>query len=129
MDILPPNLMLLLRELILDAAPDMVEEWKWETPVFAHNGNVVAIGAFKNHSNSISSKARRSTIRTASSTPDWRPKQRAPSTFTKVTPSTNPPYRSSCVRPWRSTALRKRQQKNRPTGFDHVHTITMAAER
>ena len=38
-----------LRELILDADPDMVEEWKWETPVFAHNGNVVAIGAFKDH--------------------------------------------------------------------------------
>ncbi len=38
-----------LRELILDADPDMVEEWKWETPVFAHNGNVVAVGAFKDH--------------------------------------------------------------------------------
>ncbi len=38
-----------LCELILDADPDMVEEWKWETPVFAHNGNVVPIGAFKDH--------------------------------------------------------------------------------
>jgi len=38
-----------LRELILDADPDMVEEWKWETPVFAHNGNVVAAGVFKDH--------------------------------------------------------------------------------
>jgi len=38
-----------LRKLILAAAPELVEEWKWETPVFAHKGNVVAIGAFKDH--------------------------------------------------------------------------------
>ena len=38
-----------LRALILDAAPDIVEEWKWDTPVFACKGNVVATGAFKDH--------------------------------------------------------------------------------
>lgn len=38
-----------LRKLILDAAPDLVEEWKWNTPVWSHNGNVVAIGAFQDH--------------------------------------------------------------------------------
>jgi hypothetical protein len=38
-----------LRELILDANPAMVEEWKWETPVWSHHGNVVAAGAFKDH--------------------------------------------------------------------------------
>ena len=38
-----------LRQLILDADPAMVEEWKWDTPVWAHNGNVVAAGAFKDH--------------------------------------------------------------------------------
>ena len=38
-----------LRKLILDAAPDLTEEWKWETPVFAHKGNVVAAGVFKDH--------------------------------------------------------------------------------
>ena len=38
-----------LRKLILEADPDMVEEWKWETPVWSHNGNVVAAGAFKDH--------------------------------------------------------------------------------
>src|SRR5215468_3327595 len=38
-----------LRKLILDAAPDIVEEWKWNTPVWSHNGNVVAVGAFQNH--------------------------------------------------------------------------------
>jgi hypothetical protein len=38
-----------LRKLILAAAPDIVEEWKWNTPVWSHNGNVVAVGAFQNH--------------------------------------------------------------------------------
>lgn len=38
-----------LRKLILEADPDITEEWKWETAVWSHNGNVVAIGAFKDH--------------------------------------------------------------------------------
>jgi len=38
-----------LRASILDAVPEIIEEWKWDTPVFAHKGNVVAAGAFKDH--------------------------------------------------------------------------------
>ena len=38
-----------LRELIHDAAPDALEEWKWNTPVWSQNGNIVAIGAFQDH--------------------------------------------------------------------------------
>ena len=38
-----------LRKLILEADPAMVEEWKWDTPVWSHQGNVVAAGAFKDH--------------------------------------------------------------------------------
>jgi hypothetical protein len=38
-----------LRKLILEAGPDLVEEWKWGTPVWSHKGNVVAVGAFKDH--------------------------------------------------------------------------------
>src|SRR2546429_9805272 len=38
-----------LRKLIRDAAPDVVEEWKWNTPVWSRNGNVVAVGAFQDH--------------------------------------------------------------------------------
>ena len=38
-----------LRTLITEADPAMVEEWKWETPVWSHNGNVVAVGAFQEH--------------------------------------------------------------------------------
>jgi hypothetical protein len=38
-----------LRRLIGDAAPDAIEEWKWNTPVWSQNGNIVAIGAFADH--------------------------------------------------------------------------------
>jgi hypothetical protein len=38
-----------LRQLILAADPDMTEEWKWDTPVWSHKGNVVAAGVFKDH--------------------------------------------------------------------------------
>ena len=38
-----------LRKLIVDAAPELTEEWKWDTPVWAYKGNVVAGGAFKDH--------------------------------------------------------------------------------
>ena len=38
-----------IRKLILEAAPEMVEEWKWDTPVWSHNGNVLAVGAFLDH--------------------------------------------------------------------------------
>ena len=38
-----------LRKLIIEAAPGITEEWKWGTAVWSHNGNVVAIGAFKDH--------------------------------------------------------------------------------
>ncbi|MGH7719453.1 MAG: DUF1801 domain-containing protein [Gemmatimonadaceae bacterium] len=38
-----------LRKLIGDAAPELVEEWKWNTPVWSMGGNVLAIGAFEDH--------------------------------------------------------------------------------
>jgi hypothetical protein len=38
-----------LRELIHAADPQIVEEWKWDTPVFSHAGLVCAIGVFKDH--------------------------------------------------------------------------------
>ena len=38
-----------LRNLILAAAPELTEEWKWKTPVWSYHGNVVAAGAFKDH--------------------------------------------------------------------------------
>ena len=39
-----------LRQLIHAAAPELVELWKWNTPVWASSkGNVLAVGAFKDH--------------------------------------------------------------------------------
>lgn len=38
-----------LRRLIVEAEPELVEEWKWNTPVWSYKGNVLAIGAFKEH--------------------------------------------------------------------------------
>jgi len=38
-----------LRRLVLAAAPDITEEWKWGTPVWSQNGLVCAAGVFKDH--------------------------------------------------------------------------------
>ncbi len=38
-----------LRELILETNPEIKEEWKWDVPVFAYNGMICAISAFKDH--------------------------------------------------------------------------------
>jgi hypothetical protein len=38
-----------LRKLILAAAPDIVEEWKWDTAVWSHQGLVCSAGAFSDH--------------------------------------------------------------------------------
>jgi hypothetical protein len=38
-----------LRKLIHEVDPEIVEEFKWGTPVFTHKGMVVALGSFKDH--------------------------------------------------------------------------------
>lgn len=38
-----------LRSIIRDADPKIVEEWKWDVPVFTHNKMVCAISSFKDH--------------------------------------------------------------------------------
>lgn len=38
-----------LRAVIGAADPGLAETWKWNTPVWAKKGNVVAISAFKDH--------------------------------------------------------------------------------
>lgn len=38
-----------LRKMILDASPDITEDWKWDTAVWVCKGNVVAGGVFKDH--------------------------------------------------------------------------------
>ncbi len=43
------DLLAKLRQIIHQADPEIVEEWKWGTAVFTHGGNVCAIAAFKDH--------------------------------------------------------------------------------
>jgi len=38
-----------LRQWIRAADPELEESWKWGTPVFTRGGNVLALGAFKEH--------------------------------------------------------------------------------
>lgn len=38
-----------LRQLVPDAAPEISENWKWDTPVWSQKGNVLAVAAFKDH--------------------------------------------------------------------------------
>jgi len=38
-----------LRKIINEANPNLKEDWKWDTPVWTANGNVLALGAFKDH--------------------------------------------------------------------------------
>ena len=38
-----------LRKLILEAAPDITEEWKWDTAVWSEKGLVCSAGIFKDH--------------------------------------------------------------------------------
>ncbi|MBI5035517.1 MAG: DUF1801 domain-containing protein [Chloroflexi bacterium] len=38
-----------LRRLIREAAPELTEEWKWDTAVWSYKGNVVAGGVFQDH--------------------------------------------------------------------------------
>jgi hypothetical protein len=38
-----------LRKIVLEAAPGISEEWKWDTPVWSQKGNVVAFAALKGY--------------------------------------------------------------------------------
>ena len=38
-----------LRKLINEAHPNLKEDWKWGTPVWTAKGNILALGAFKDH--------------------------------------------------------------------------------
>lgn len=38
-----------LRTLVREADPQLTEEWKWDTAVWANKGMVCSVGAFKDH--------------------------------------------------------------------------------
>ena len=43
------SLLAQLRNLVLEAAPDITEEWKWDTAVWTHKGLVCSVVVFKDH--------------------------------------------------------------------------------
>jgi hypothetical protein len=43
------ELLTTLRNVIHDADPEIVEEWKWDVPVFVHKTMICAISSFKEH--------------------------------------------------------------------------------
>jgi hypothetical protein len=43
------DLLARLRKLILEVAPDITEDWKWDTAVWTRKGLVCSAGAFKDH--------------------------------------------------------------------------------
>ena len=43
------QMMSTLRKIINEADPILKEDWKWDTAVWTSKGNVVALGAFKDH--------------------------------------------------------------------------------
>ena len=38
-----------IREIVHEAEPEIVEEWKWNSPVWSHNGLVCSASGFKKH--------------------------------------------------------------------------------
>jgi len=38
-----------LRKLVLEAAPEVSEDWKWSSPIWALKGNILSAGVFKDH--------------------------------------------------------------------------------
>jgi hypothetical protein len=38
-----------VRRLIRAVGPDLIEQWKWNTPVWSGRANVLAVGAFQSH--------------------------------------------------------------------------------
>lgn len=38
-----------IRTIVHEVDPDVTEEWKWEVPVFTHNGMICALGSFDDH--------------------------------------------------------------------------------
>jgi len=73
-----------LRQLILEAAPDINEEWKWETGVWSQKGNVISTAAFNNHIKLIFSTVLPWKILRDSSMQDWRQRPHVPSISERV---------------------------------------------
>ena len=80
-----------LRRLIHEADPDIVEEWKWGTAVWTHDGLVCSAGAFKDHVKLNFFKGASRRIHGVSSTLVLMPRRREPSILRRPAWSTSPP--------------------------------------
>src|SRR6266566_63274 len=99
-----------MRKLITEADPDVVEEWKWMNPVWAHDGIICTGESYK--------KAVK-LIRPVSSTRASTETYAARSTSTKEKKSTSPPSRRSFAKRSPSTVLANRnlRRKRSSEGF------------
>ena len=99
-----------MRKLITEADPDVVEEWKWMNPVWAHDGIICTGESYK--------KAVK-LIRPVSSTRASTETYAARSTSTKEKKLTSPPSRRSFAKRSPSTVLASRnlRRKRSPKGF------------
>src|SRR2546427_3617388 len=93
-----------MRKLITEADPDVVEEWKWMNPVWAHDGIICTGESYK--------KAVK-LIRPVSSTRASTETYAARSTSTKEKQSTRPPSRRWFAKRSRSTVLATRNLQRR----------------
>ena len=93
-----------MRKLITEADPDVVEEWKWMNPVWAHDGIICTGESYK--------KAVK-LIRPVSSTRASTETYAARSTSTKEKQSTRPPSRRSFTKRSPSTVLATRNLQRR----------------
>ena len=93
-----------LRAVIRAASPDLVEEWKWSTPVWSSQGNVLAVGAFQDHVKLNFFKGASLDDPPDCSTPASTPRPPAPSISTRATASTRPRSGISSAPRSRSTA-------------------------
>jgi hypothetical protein len=81
-----------IRKTVHEVEPDIVEEWKWNSPVFSHNGMVCSPGAFKNHVGLNFFREPIWKTQTVCSTAASIPKMRAPLITKKVTNLMNQSY-------------------------------------
>jgi hypothetical protein len=77
-----------LRALIKEADPEVVEEWKWDVPVWSHDGIICTGESYKKVVKMTFPKGHRSRTLPASSTPASKATQDVRSTFTKARRST-----------------------------------------
>jgi len=103
-----------MRELIKEAVPDVIEEWKWMgTPVWSHDGIICTGESYKKVVKLTVARARRSRIRRVSSTRASTETCAARSTSMKEKKLTSPPSRRWFAKPPPSMAPASRNLRRK----------------